>query len=117
MYKIYVGNLSFKTTEDSVRSLFAPYSSKPEIIMVKDAETGKSRGFAFVLVADEIEAKAAMSKLNGSRLDGRLLMVGPAGKKGAARPGPGQGPFGPGGRRPGGAPHRPSHRPGRSFRR
>jgi RNA recognition motif-containing protein len=117
MYKIYVGNLSFKTTEDAVRVLFAPFSSKPEVIMVKDEQTAKSRGFAFVLVADEIEGKTAIAKLNGTRLDGRLLLVNPAGKKAAQRPGPGNGPFGPLSRRPGGPPRRPSHRPGRSFRR
>jgi RNA recognition motif-containing protein len=121
MFKIYVGNLSFKTTEEGLKGLFAPYASKIEIIMVKDEKTTKPRGYAFVLVADEVEGQLAISKLNGARLDGRLLIVNAGGKKGTGPSGPGRGPFGPRGNRPGGAPrhpriHRPG-RPGRSFRR
>ena len=96
MFKVYVGNLSFETTEQAIGNLFAPHGTHNEVILVKDAATGKSRGFAFVLMGSEIEGQAAITKLNGALLEGRRLVVSASGAKpakgGFVR---GQGPLGP----------------------
>ena len=91
------GNLSFDTTEQALINFFTPHLPHPEVILVKDEATGKSRGFAFVLTKNEIEGAAAIAKLNGALLDGRQLTVTPAGAKPAkgGRPVRGQGPLGP----------------------
>jgi cold-inducible RNA-binding protein len=73
--KLYVGNLSFQTTEDELRQTFGQYGTVNTAQMVMDRETGRSRGFAFVEMADGAEAEAAIQALNGSQLDGRSLTV------------------------------------------
>lgn len=89
--KIYVGNLSFRSTEDGIRDLFSQFGQVDESSIVQDRETGRSRGFAFVTMADDGEARAAIEALNGQEFDGRTLTVN------EARPKPAGGGFGGGG--------------------
>jgi cold-inducible RNA-binding protein len=72
---IFVGNLSFGTTESSVRALFEPYGSVDRVNIVTDRDTGQARGFAFVEMSVDAEGNAAISGLNGRDLDGRTLNV------------------------------------------
>ncbi|MEE9212205.1 MAG: RNA-binding protein [Phycisphaeraceae bacterium] len=73
--KIYVGNLSFQTTEDSLRDLFAQHGATEEIVVITDRETGRSRGFGFVTMPEDSQAQAAIEALNGTEFDGRSLTV------------------------------------------
>lgn len=93
--KIYVGNLSFQTTEDSLRSLFTPHGEVVSVNIITDRYTGESRGFAFVEMAQDAQAAAAITALNGRELDGRQLRVNEAMDK----PRGDKGPRGGGGRR------------------
>ena len=81
--KIYVGNLSFSTTEDELRDLFATYGKVQTASIVSDRMSGQSRGFGFVEMATEDEAKAAISVLDGRELGGRQLKVNEAKDRGA----------------------------------
>ena len=72
---LYVGNLSYDTTEDTLRTLFAEYGEIESANLITDRYTGRSRGFAFVEMATEEEAQAAMSGMNGKEVDGRELKV------------------------------------------
>jgi len=72
--KIYVGNLSFNTTQDSLEGLFSNYGSVQEVAVVEDRETGRPRGFAFVTMDDD-GAKQAIEALNGNEFEGRTLNV------------------------------------------
>ena len=72
---IFVGNLSFGTTEDTVRSLFEAYGSVDRVNIVTDRDTGRARGFAFVEMSVDAEGNAAIKGLNGKDLDGRTLNV------------------------------------------
>ncbi len=72
--KIYVGNLSFDTNEDSLRNAFAAHGDVEDVIVITDRETGRPRGFAFVSMPDSA-ARAAIDALNGKELDGRTLNV------------------------------------------
>jgi RNA recognition motif-containing protein len=73
--KLYVGNLSFNTTESDLKSLFASAGSVSEAALVSDRETGNSRGFAFVTMSSDAEAQAAISQFSGKEVDGRSLTV------------------------------------------
>jgi cold-inducible RNA-binding protein len=73
--KLYVGNLSFKTTEDELRSTFGQFGSVTDVYVAMDKMTGRPRGFAFVTMGTAEEAKAATDKLNGTELGGRQLTV------------------------------------------
>jgi len=73
--KIYVGNLSFETTEDQLRELFAQYGSVDRAYIITDRSTGRSRGFGFIEMQDDEAAEAAISALNGSEFNGRKLAV------------------------------------------
>jgi RNA recognition motif-containing protein len=73
--KIYVGNLSFGTTEDALREQFSEYGKVGEVAIVTDRDTGRSRGFAFVTMNSDDEARQAIENLNGTQLDGRALVV------------------------------------------
>jgi RNA recognition motif-containing protein len=73
--KLYVGNLSFSSTEDDIRAAFESHGSVDSVNLITDRETGRSRGFAFVEMADTSAAEAAMSALDGSDLGGRTLKV------------------------------------------
>ena len=75
MKKIFVGNLDFSATEDSIRALFEPYGTVESVNVVTDRDTGRSRGFAFVEMADSSEADRAINGLNGTNLGGRALNV------------------------------------------
>ena len=73
--KLYVGNLSFETTENDLQDLFAQHGKVSEVALMMDRMTGKSRGFAFVTMNDTTEANAAMTALNGKEVGGRTLNV------------------------------------------
>jgi RNA recognition motif-containing protein len=92
--KLYVGNLSFKTTEDELRSTFGQFGSVTDVYVAMDKMTGRPRGFAFVTMGTPEEAKVAAEKMNGVDLGGRQLTVNEARPK-EERPGGG---FGGGGR-------------------
>src|SRR5438105_15577554 len=73
--KLYVGNLSFETTENDLQDLFEQHGAVSEVSLMMDRMTGKSRGFAFVTMNDATQAGTAMSALNGKELGGRTLTV------------------------------------------
>jgi RNA recognition motif-containing protein len=100
MTKLYVGNLSFNTTEDSLRSLFEKHGTVESARIVNDRDTGRPRGFGFVEMANA-DASRAMQSLNGQEFEGRQLRVNEAQENGN-RGGGGGG----GGNRGGGAPRR-----------
>jgi cold-inducible RNA-binding protein len=72
--KVYVGNLSFDATEDSVRELFAEYGNVESVAWITDRDTGRFRGFCFVEM-DSADASKAISALDGKEIDGRNLKV------------------------------------------
>jgi cold-inducible RNA-binding protein len=82
MTNVFVGNLSFQTTEDDLNSLFAQYGAVERVNVVTDRMTGQSRGFAFVEMTNRNEAETAISSLNGTDLHGRTLNVNEARPKG-----------------------------------
>jgi RNA recognition motif-containing protein len=73
--KLYVGNLSYSTTEDDLRDAFAAYGQPESVKVIMDRDSGRSKGFGFVEFADDQQARAAMSALNGKELGGRTLTV------------------------------------------
>jgi len=75
MTSIYVGNLSYTTTEDDLREAFAQYGKVSGVNIVKDRETGRPRGFAFVEMADGQEASTAIKELNLREISGRSITV------------------------------------------
>jgi RNA recognition motif-containing protein len=103
---IYVGNLSTDTSEDDLRQAFEPFGDVASIRILRDRTTGESRGFGFVEMPAEAQAKAAIEQMNGKELKGNPLSV----EAGKARPAsmgggrPSRGPGGPRGGRPGGRP-------------
>ncbi|MCB2230148.1 RNA-binding protein [bacterium] len=72
---IYIGNLSFETTETNLRDAFEAFGEVSTVNLIADRDTGKPRGFAFVEMPTKSEAIAAISGLNGKELDGRELNV------------------------------------------
>src|SRR5437868_4580103 len=95
--KLFVGGLSFTTSNDSLRAAFARFGSVESAAVMTDRETGRSRGFGFVEMATTEEAERALSSLNGTNLDGRTIRVDKATPRGSGpRPGGFSGP------RPGG---------------
>jgi cold-inducible RNA-binding protein len=72
---IFVGNLSFDTNEDAVRSTFESYGSVERVNLITDRETGRARGFGFVEMSNNSEADRAIAELNGRELNGRALNV------------------------------------------
>ena len=72
--KLFVGNLSFQTTENDVTEAFAHYGAVEAVSIITDRDTGRSKGFGFVTMSQE-DADKAIAQLNGSQLDGRALTV------------------------------------------
>jgi RNA recognition motif-containing protein len=73
--KIFVGNLSFNTTENDLQDMFAAHGTVTEVNLMMDRESGRPRGFGFVTMSTPQEAEAAISALNGKSVDGRALTV------------------------------------------
>jgi cold-inducible RNA-binding protein len=73
--RIFCGNLPFQSSKDDVRALFAPHGEVTDVHVVIDRETGRSRGFAFVEMATEEQAKSAIEALDRRTVDGRSLKV------------------------------------------
>jgi RNA recognition motif-containing protein len=73
--RLYVGNLSFQSTGDSVRAAFTQFGEVTDVHVVSDRETGQSRGFGFVTMGSAAEAAKAIAEMNGALLDGRPLRV------------------------------------------
>jgi RNA recognition motif-containing protein len=73
--KLYVGNLSFSTTEESLQNEFSAHGQVEEVAVITDRDTGRPRGFAFVSMSNDAEARAAIESLNGTEVDGRTITV------------------------------------------
>lgn len=86
--KLYVGNVSFETTEEDLRGAFEQFGTVTEVHVASDRFTGRPRGFAFVTFSTEQESKLAAEKLNGVDLNGRQLTVNPARASGEESTGP-----------------------------
>jgi RNA recognition motif-containing protein len=133
--KLFVGGLAFTTTTEGLRQAFARFGTVASAVVMTDRQTGRSRGFGFVEMATGEEAERAISGLNGSSLDGRMIRVDKATPRGTVPPGgprrsmgpppprsseygggfapaPGQGPGRPEARGPGRGPGRPERRRG-----
>jgi RNA recognition motif-containing protein len=82
MKNIFVGNLSFGATEDSLRALFEAHGTVNRVSIVTDRDSGQSRGFGFVEMANDSEGEQAIAAINGRELDGRTLNVNEARPKG-----------------------------------
>ena len=98
--RLYVGNLSFNTTGDTVREHFEAVGTVTDVHLVMDRDTGRPRGFAFVTMGSPADATKAISEMNGKTVDGRPLRVNEA----EERPGRGGGGGGGGGGPRGGGP-------------
>ena len=75
MKKIYVGNLSYNSTEDSLRGEFSRFGGIDEIVIIKDRATGRSKGFGFITFDGPQAAESAVAEMNGVQLDGRAIKV------------------------------------------
>ncbi len=95
--KLYVGNLSFNTTETDLQDHFAQAGAVTEVMLVQDKFTGKSRGFAFVTMASDADAQKAITMFHGNAYDGRALTVNEARPREDRPPGGGGGGGGRGG--------------------
>jgi cold-inducible RNA-binding protein len=87
--KLFVGNLSFETTENDLQDLFEQHGQVGEVALMMDRMTGKSRGFAFITMNDKAQGEAAVNALNGKEFAGRALTVNearPREDRGGARP-------------------------------
>ncbi len=90
MFKIYVGNLNYRTTDQALRDLFSQHGEVLDVFIGTDRETGRSRGFGFVTMGSKEAGAAAIAALNGKDCEGRPLVVNEAQPK-APRPGGGFG--------------------------
>jgi RNA recognition motif-containing protein len=100
--RLYVGNLSFDTSAETLRAAFAEVDEVSEVALITDRETGRSRGFAFVTMASSAGAQKAIAKMNSAVVDGRPLRVNEAEERKNGGGGGGGG--------GGGAPRRGGHR-------
>ncbi len=100
--RIYVGNLSFHTTVDSLRNVFTEFGEVVDAHVATDRMTGQSRGFGFITMGTDDQAKQAIEKMNGQELDGRALRVNEAEERRPRGDGGGFGGGGGGGGRSGG---------------
>ena len=96
MTSIFVGNLSFSTTESDLQAAFSVYGSVERVNIVTDRDSGQPRGFAFVEMTDRSAAQTAITKLNGVELNGRAMNVNEARSKPAGGAGYGRGRGAPG---------------------
>jgi cold-inducible RNA-binding protein len=78
MAKLFVGSLSYAVDQDGLKEIFEKFGTVVEAHVIKDRETGRSRGFGFVTMSSDVEAQAAISGLNGSSVNGRTIVVNPA---------------------------------------
>ena len=92
--KLFVGGLSWDTTDDGLRQAFASYGEITEAKVITDRDTGRSRGFGFVTFAQDEDAKTAISKVDGTSLDGKTIKVNEAQEKSPRRGGQSGGGFG-----------------------
>lgn len=76
--KLYVGNMSYSTTEDDLRTMFAEAGTVVSIEVIKDRDTGMAKGFAFITMGSQEDATKAVSLFDGKEIDGRALKVNPA---------------------------------------
>jgi len=72
---IYVGNLPFSATEDQIRQLFSEFGQVESVSLITDRQTGRARGFGFVVMPDDAEAQQAIEQTNGKDMDERPLKV------------------------------------------
>ncbi|MGB7845918.1 MAG: RNA-binding protein [Candidatus Acidiferrum sp.] len=86
MKSLFVGNMSFQTTESELNALFQPFGQVTRVNLVKDRETGRARGFAFVEMPNDEEAAKAIAGLDGKSIGGRNLKVNEARPKDTSRP-------------------------------
>ncbi len=100
--KLYVGNIAYSTTEQSLREAFSEYGEVEEVAVIMDRESGRPRGFAFVSMKNDGEAREAVEQLNGTQLDGRTINVNEAKPKASGGGGGGHRGGGGGGHRGGG---------------
>jgi RNA recognition motif-containing protein len=91
---IFVGNLSFSSTEESVRQMFEPYGTVDRVSIITDRETGRSRGFAFVEMPNDEEGDNAIRAVNGKQVGGRVLNVNEARPREGGGGGGGRGGYG-----------------------
>lgn len=84
-FKVYAGNLSFNTTQDSLEQAFSEFGQVTFVKLITDRETGRSKGFGFISFADKASADAAVEGLNGQDLDGRQIRVSEAKSDGGQR--------------------------------
>ena len=73
--QIYVGNMSYQTTEETIRSLFEEYGEVEKVTMIMDRETQRPKGFGFVVMSDDTAAAKAVEELNQKEFDGRTLKI------------------------------------------
>uniref|UniRef100_A0A665X3U1 RRM domain-containing protein n=1 Tax=Echeneis naucrates TaxID=173247 RepID=A0A665X3U1_ECHNA len=92
--KLFIGGLSFETNEESLAAAFGKYGTIEKVDVIRDKETGRSRGFGFVKYDNAEDAKDALDAMNGKTLDGRAIRVDEAGKGGRSRGGFSSGPRG-----------------------
>ena len=85
MTNIYVGNISYQTTQDDLHAVFSPFGGIERVNVVTDRDTGQPRGFAFVEMTERDAAEKAIAQLNGTELNGRAINVNEAKPK-APRP-------------------------------
>ncbi len=89
--RIYVGNLSYQSNEETIRGLFEQHGEVDEVAVITDRDTGRPRGFAFVTMSDDDAARAAIEATNGAEFEGRTLNVNEARPKTAGGGGGGGG--------------------------
>jgi cold-inducible RNA-binding protein len=94
--KLFVGGLSWDTTDDGLRQAFQSHGEITEAKVITDRETGRSRGFGFVTFSEDENAKSAISKMDGTSLDGKTIKVNEAQEKGPRGGGRSGGGFGDG---------------------
>lgn len=101
MTNIFVGNLSYQTTQEELQAAFGAYGNVERVNIITDRDTGQPRGFAFVEMTERRDAENAINSLNGTELNGRALNVNEARPKPAGGGGGGRGGYGGGGGRGG----------------